>query len=161
MKQVDDIARLVALRALREEHARMAIAVETARLKQKQHALCHANAAIATHDTELDEREQKFLNAMNISPVSERELGRVRDRLFLSDQQREVLQEARAQAEKSVCESEKALDELHSEWRQRLFARDKLADMHSQLNLADRISSEARSELEIEELSVARTEAPC
>ena len=161
MKQADDIARLVALRTLREERARAAIALQSARLKQKQHALSLADEAIMTHDMERDDRERKFLDAMNISPVSERELGRARDRLFLSDQRREVLEEERNLIAKSVDESEVTLNELHAEWRRRLFARDKLADMHKHLTAAGQIGIEARSELEIEDLTVVRTEVPC
>lgn len=161
MKQADDIARLVALRTLREERARAAIALQSARLKQKQRELDAADAVIVSHDAEMDDRERKFLDAMNISPVSERELGRARDRLFLSDQRREVLEEERNLIARSVDESEATLNELHAEWRRRLFARDKLADMNKQLAAAGRIGIEARSELEIEDLTVIRTEAPC
>ncbi len=161
MKQADDIARLVALRRLREERARTAMAVEAARLEEKRRVLAEAEAAIEAHDAETDERERKFLEAMNIRPLSESELGRAQDRILLSGQRREALIEERNQVAKAVDESEVTLIERHAEWRRRLFARDKLADVQERLLALSRASDEARSELEIEEMSADRVGTPC
>lgn len=161
MSRTDDLAQLVALRMLREERARAAMAVEAARLEEKRRVLAETEAAIEVHDAETDQRERKFLEAMNIRPLSESELGRAQDRILLSDQRREALIEERNGAALAAAENEKKLEALQAEWRRRLFARDKLADVQERLLAANRASDEARSELEIEEMSADRVGTPC
>lgn len=161
MSKADDISRLVALRQLREERARAAIALENARLKQKQGELDAADAALLAHDADIDEREQRFLDAMNIKPVSERELGRARERIFLSDQRREHLLEECERVAERIAESEKTLQVLNVEWHQRLVARDKLVDMQKLLGSAGRLAAEASSEVENEDMTMVRAEVSC
>jgi hypothetical protein len=159
--RASDLAQLTALRALREERARTAVAVEAARLRASEHLAAEADAAIIAHDAETDERERKFFEAMGLRPVSEKELGRAQNRLVLSDHRREALNGERAAATAASAENEERLETARGKWRQRLHALDKLRDAQARLGQAEQIDAEAAAEAETEDMSAERARSSC
>jgi hypothetical protein len=159
--RASDLAQLTALRALREERARTAVAVEAARLRASEHAAAEAETAIEAHDAERDERERKFLEAMGLRPFAERELGRAQNRLVLSDYRREALNAERVAARAASAENEDRLDTARREWRQKLHALDKLREAQARLGRAEQINAEAAAEAEMEDMSAERARSSC
>ena len=161
MSGLSDLSRLLDLRKLREERTRAAVSIAASRLKDAEHAVSIADAEIEMHDRQTGQQEQRFFAAMGIRPVSENELGRSRDRLGISDQKREGLVVARNEAAAAVAEREAELAAAQAEWRQRLFERDKLAQVQDRLLRQQIGRRDAASELEAEEMSADRVRMSC
>jgi hypothetical protein len=159
--RASDLAQLTALRALREERARTAVAVEAARLRASEHTTAEAETAIEAHDAETDERERKFFEAMGLRPFSERELGRAQNRLVLSDHRREALNVERVAATAASAENENRLETARREWRQKLHALGKLREAQARLGRAEQIEAEAGAEAELEDMSAERARSSC
>jgi hypothetical protein len=161
MSRSSDLAQLLALRSLREERARTAVAVAASRLQDATHAVSQADAAIDEHDVMTQERERRFLDTMQLRPVSEGAIGRGQDLFRISDDRRDALIEERKEALAVVSACEKQLAEARSEWRRRLAERDKLHEAHRQIRTADGIRAEAAFEQEAEEMSADRARLSC
>jgi hypothetical protein len=161
MSGVSDLARLLALRSLREERAKAAVSIAAARLRDASRSMSEAEMAIDAHDLETDQRERRFFEAMHMRPLSENELGRSHELLRASDQRRDVLIDKRNEAAAALAERERQLSAAQAEWRRRLFERDKLAEAESRLRHADRARIAAAAEQEAEEMSADRARLSC
>ncbi|OHV79421.1 hypothetical protein [Rhizobium sp. LCM 4573] len=161
MSGVSDLARLLALRSLREERAKAAASIAEARLQEASRTLSEAEAAIQAHDHEIDQQEQRFLVAMQMKPLPSGEYGRRRDLLGVSDQRREVLIGQRNEASAALGECERQLSTAQAEWRRRLFERDKLAEAERRLRHVDRARIDAIAEQDAEEMSADRARLTC
>lgn len=161
MSGASDIARLLALRSLREERAKAAVSIAAARLQDASHVISEAEAAIDAHDFETDRQERRFFEAMHMRPLSENELGRTHDLLRASDQRRDALIDKRNEAAEALAERERQLSAAQAEWRRRLFERDKLAEAESRLRHVDRARIDAMAEQEAEEMSADRARPSC
>ena len=156
MTDLSDLSRLLGLRALREERARTVVSTAAARLKDAERAATIADAELKLHDSGVSQQEKRFFFAMGMRPISGNELGRSRDLLNSSDTKRETLIATRDGVTKSVAEREAELAAAQTEWRQRTFARDKLAEAENRLRRRQHRRGGIASELEEEEMSAGR-----
>lgn len=161
MSGASDLSKLLALRSLREERARGAVAIAAARLRDAARAVSDAETAIESHDRHADQQERRFFEALQIKPLPSGEFGRRHDLLGVSDQRREVLTGERDKASATLDQCERDLVAAKAEWRSRLFERDKLAEAESRLRRTDRARSEALAEQDVEEMSADRVRMSC
>jgi uncharacterized protein (DUF1810 family) len=161
MSRSSDLAQLLALRSLREERARTAVAVAASRLEEAKRAVSQVEAAIDEHEVATEQRERRFLDAMQLRPVSEGAIGRGQDLFRISDDRRDALIEERKTALDAVSACEAQLAEAQSEWRHRLAERDKLDEAHRRIKTADGMRAEAIFEQEAEEMSADRARLSC
>jgi hypothetical protein len=156
-----DLNRLVDLRSLREERAKTAVTIATARLRDAAIALSDAEAAMEDHDFEIHQREQRFLAIIQIKPMPANQFGRQRDLLGASDQRREQLADRRNEAADALKACERELLAAQAEWRRRLFDRNRLAEAQARQNLLDSSRTEAVEDQEAEEMSADRAWSRC
>lgn len=161
MNPGSDLAQLLALRSLREERAKVAVAIAGDRLHAAMRNLSEAEAAIDAHDLETDQRERRFFEAMHMRPFSENEFGRTQEWLHASDLRRDALIDKRNEAAAVAGECERQLASSREEWHRRLTARDKLAEAQNQLRRSELAKAEAAFEQEAEEMNADQARVPC